>query len=244
MIGASFHSLLITTLSATLWLAGFQSFTVQAGTTQPTLHRRQVPQEWSHGDIVRIVDTLLKKDNPSKISHTIFSLLGDDAAAKGAGNLDQKHLECFKKLVADQAFTNAKKDGDIKGQEAAIIFASLERNTQRVGQASKACTAIKAKNPEIERLIQHQDAASPGAKENNVLSALLAAESINEIKGDVNRAILTGTFPPAKPGQNNNAGLTCDDEKDEKGCIFTKKLFVPDITEADIKKHLSTKSKS
>ncbi|CAH7665796.1 hypothetical protein PPACK8108_LOCUS83 [Phakopsora pachyrhizi] len=230
MIGASFHSLLITTLSATLWLAGFQSFTVQAGTTQPTLHRRQVPQEWSHGDIVRIVDTLLKKDNPSKISHTIFSL--------------SKHLECFKKLVADQAFTNAKKDGDIKGQEAAIIFASLERNTQRVGQASKACTAIKAKNPEIERLIQHQDAASPGAKENNVLSALLAAESINEIKGDVNRAILTGTFPPAKPGQNNNAGLTCDDEKDEKGCIFTKKLFVPDITEADIKKHLSTKSKS
>lgn len=82
--------------------------------------------------------------------------LGDKAAAKGMGKLDKKNIDCFQKVVADTAFKNAKKSGNKEGQEAAIIFASVEKNTKSVGVASPPCKSMKMDSPEIERLIQHQ----------------------------------------------------------------------------------------
>ncbi|KAH9461868.1 hypothetical protein Pst134EB_005785 [Puccinia striiformis f. sp. tritici] len=74
-------------------------------------YRRQVPQEWAHAKEIILVDKMLKIDNPLNISHPIFSLLGKKAAADGMGKLDVKHFDCFQKLIADQAFKNAKKTG-------------------------------------------------------------------------------------------------------------------------------------
>ena len=88
--------------------------------------------------------------------YILICRLGDQAAAKGMGKLDKKNIDCFQKIVADQAFKNAKKAGNKAGQEAAIIFASVEKNTKTVGVASPPCKSKKMDSPEIERLIQHQ----------------------------------------------------------------------------------------
>ncbi|WAR52672.1 hypothetical protein PtB15_2B96 [Puccinia triticina] len=208
------------------------------GTSAASTHRRyrrQVPQEWAHAKEVNIVDKMLKLSNPLDITHPIFSLLGNEAASNGTGKLDKKHLDCFQKIVADQAFTNAKKAGNKEGQEAAIIFASVEKNTKTVGVASVPCKSKKMVNPEIERLIQHQDAASPGAAENNKKSALLAALSLKEIGSDPSISLRTGTFKAGDTKNTNNGrGNSCDDEKDTEGCIFTKKALVEDVTKAEI----------
>jgi hypothetical protein len=64
--------------------------------------------------------------------------------------------DCLQQATADQAFTNAKKAGDVNGQVGALIYRALERNTGKVGLASVACTSIKAVNPEIAAISQHQ----------------------------------------------------------------------------------------
>ncbi|KNZ61541.1 hypothetical protein VP01_1386g4 [Puccinia sorghi] len=227
-------------------------------------YRRQVPQEWAHAKVyflfeqmqtyiqneVILVDKMLKLDNPLNIDHPIFSLssicyvlfmcrLGDKAAAKGMGKLDKKNIDCFQKVVADTAFKNAKKSGNKEGQEAAIIFASVEKNTKSVGVASPPCKSMKMDSPEIERLIQHQDAASEGAKENNKKSALLAALSLKQIGSDPLLALNTGTFKAGDPkNPKNGRGESCDDDKDTTGCIYTKKLLVEDVTKEEIEAFL------
>ena len=60
----------------------------------------------------------------------------------------------MQQAVADQAFTNAKSDGDIQGMVDALIFRALERNSGSVGATSNACTSIQAVNPEIAAIQQ------------------------------------------------------------------------------------------
>ena len=49
--------------------------------------RREVPQEHSHEAILRTVRDSLNLNNPDKIVDPVFSLLGDTAAAAGAGDI-------------------------------------------------------------------------------------------------------------------------------------------------------------
>lgn len=60
----------------------------------------------------------------------------------------------MQQAVADQAFTNAKADGDVQGMVDALIFRALERNSGSVGATSNACTSIQAVNPEIAAIQQ------------------------------------------------------------------------------------------
>ncbi|MBW0504219.1 hypothetical protein O181_043934 [Austropuccinia psidii MF-1] len=205
--------------------------------------RRQIPQEWAHAPIIRQVDTLLKKNNPQGIMHPIYSLLGEKGASEGMGMFDKKNFDCFQKSIADQAFTNAKVNNDLAGQQSAIIFASLEKNTPGVGLASAPCKSLTMKNKEIERLIQHQDAASPDAKKNNVEAALLVAESLKDIGTPMDDIVRltqsSGTFEAGDPkNPNNGRGNSCDDKDDKDGCIVSKNLLKYDVTKEEIEQRL------
>jgi hypothetical protein len=129
------------------------------------LRGREVPQEHSHEQFLTTVRTLLALNNPDGIVDPVFGLLGNAAAAAGLGKITDP--DCLHQATADQAFTNAKAAGDVSGQTSALIFAALERNTGGVGTKSVLCTAIKAKNPEIAAITQHQDPASAGAAATN-----------------------------------------------------------------------------
>lgn len=118
------------------------------------LRPREVPQEHSHNAVLASVQTSLQLNNPAGIKDSVFGLLGNKAAAAGQGSIS--NTDCLKQATADQAFTNAKAAKDVKGMTNALIYQALERNTAKVGQASVACTAIKAKNPEIAAVGVHQ----------------------------------------------------------------------------------------
>ena len=64
--------------------------------------------------------------------------------------------DCLQQAVADRAFTNAKAAGNVDGMVNALIFRALERNSGGVGVTTAACTSLKAVNPEIAALQQHQ----------------------------------------------------------------------------------------
>jgi hypothetical protein len=104
--------------------------------------------------------------------------------------------DCLQQATADQAFTNAKAAGDVAGMTAALIFRALERNTGKVGLASAPCTSVKAVNPEIAAISQHQDPASPGAAAINNAIALTLAKQIATIGGNPQDALKSGTFAP------------------------------------------------
>jgi hypothetical protein len=116
--------------------------------------RREVPQEHSHEQFLTTVRTSLQANNPAGIVDPVFGLLGDAAAAGGLGSITD--VECLQQATADQAFTNAKAAGDVAGMTAALVYRALERNTGTVGGKSNPCTSIKAANPEIAALSQHQ----------------------------------------------------------------------------------------
>jgi hypothetical protein len=98
------------------------------------LRGREVPQEHSHDRFLDGVRVNLAIDNPAGIQDPVFGLLGDAAAAAGAGTIT--NLECLHQATADQAFTNAKASGNVTGQADALLYAALERNTGKVGLAS------------------------------------------------------------------------------------------------------------
>ncbi|KAK2777659.1 hypothetical protein FQN53_002107 [Emmonsiellopsis sp. PD_33] len=196
------------------------------------LRAREVPQELSHFRVLTAVQELLQLDNPDEIVDPVFGLLGNAAAADGAGLIED--LDCLQQATADQAFTNAKAAGDIDGMTNALIFRALERNTGSVGLASELCTSVEAVNPEIAALTQHQDPASEGAAELNKQIALDLAVQIASIGGDPLLAIDSGTFEPGDVNDPTGAGNTCDVEGDEEGCIFSQNLLVPDVTEEEI----------
>ncbi|KAK4150526.1 hypothetical protein C8A00DRAFT_36892 [Chaetomidium leptoderma] len=192
--------------------------------------KREVPQEHSHEATLRAVNTLLKLNNPLNIVDAVFGLLGNAAAATGAPEVD--NLDCLQQIIADQAFTNAKAAGDVEGQTQAILFRAVERNTGSVGLASVICNQT-AVNPEIASISQHQDPASAEAAGNAAIE-LAVAKALASIGADPLIALQSATFPPGKIGDPTGAGLTCDDENDAKGCIFTLNLLTPAVTEAEI----------
>lgn len=118
------------------------------------VYRREVPQEHSHEQFLTTVNTFLKTNNPDNIEDAVFGLLGNAAASAGQGSITD--TDCLQQATADQAFTNAKAAGDVDGMTAALVYRALERNTGSVGLASVACTSIKAVNPEIAAISQHQ----------------------------------------------------------------------------------------
>jgi hypothetical protein len=156
--------------------------------------KREVPQEHAHQDIIDIVNTNLKLNNPLDIQDAIFGLLGNKAAAEGAPNV--ANLDCLQQIIADQAFSNALAAGDLIGQANAILFRALERNTGSVGLESVLCNET-AVNAEIAAITQHQDPASKSAAGNKDI-ALAVAKQLASIGADPNLAISTGTFAPGK----------------------------------------------
>jgi hypothetical protein len=149
----------------------------------------------------------LQLNNPDQIVDPVFALLGDAAAKAGAGKITD--VDCLQQAVSDQAFSNAKVANDVVGMTNALIFRALERNTGAVGQASALCTSLKAVNPEVAALAQHQDPASDGAAANNKQVALDLAVQIAKLGGDPQSAIQSGTFKPGNIGDPTAKGFTC-----------------------------------
>ncbi|KZT42639.1 hypothetical protein SISSUDRAFT_1069316 [Sistotremastrum suecicum HHB10207 ss-3] len=184
--------------------------------------KREVPQEHSHEQFLTTVRTSLNLNNPDEIQDPVFGLLGDAAGSD---------TDCLQQATADQAFTNAKAAGDVNGQVAALIYRALERNTGKVGLASVPCTSIKALNPEIAAISQHQDPASDGASATNKAITLELAKQIASVGGDPQLALKSGTFAPGNIGDPTAKGNSCDDAV---GCIFTQNLLVEDATADEI----------
>ncbi|KAM0425479.1 hypothetical protein ACHAPT_009268 [Fusarium lateritium] len=195
------------------------------------VYKRQVPQEHSHDFVLTITREFLNLENPKNIQDPVFGLLGDGAAAAGAG--DVTNLACLKQETADQAFTNAKAAGDLRGMAGALLFQAIERNTAGVGVASKLCIE-QAVNPEIGALTQHQDAASDNAGALNKAITLELAKQLAGIGADPNLALLSGTFAPGDAGDSTGKGNSCDTEEPDLGCIFSEGLLVLDATEEEI----------
>ncbi|KAJ8106845.1 hypothetical protein OPT61_g9275 [Boeremia exigua] len=196
------------------------------------LRKREVPQEHSHRNVLLDVNTLLAQNNPDNIGDAVFGLLGAAAAKNGAGSIADP--DCLQQATADQAFTNAKAAGDVNGMTSALIFRALERNTGSVGLASVPCTSIQAVNPEIAALQQHQDPAGDGAQALNKQIAEELARQIASVGGDPTLANEASTFAPGQIGDPTAKGNTCDDDKDDNGCINTLGLRVDDLTAAEI----------
>jgi hypothetical protein len=89
-------------------------------------------------------------------------------------------------------------------------------------------------NPEIAALQQHQDPASNGAQALNKQIAQELARQIASVGGDPTLANEASTFAPGKVGDPTAKGNTCDDDKDDNGCINTLGLRVDDLTAAEI----------
>jgi hypothetical protein len=182
-------------------LIAFFGLTVAAPTPAPKntfsiprmLRGREVPQEHSHNRFLDGVRVNLNLNNPAKISDPVFGLLGNAAAAAGAGTIT--NLDCLHQATADQAFTNAKAAKNVSGQADALMYAALERNTGSVGLASVLCTET-AVNPEIAAISQHQDPASAGAATINKNIVLALAVQLASIGADPLEALLSGTFAP------------------------------------------------
>ncbi|KAK7469142.1 hypothetical protein VKT23_003632 [Stygiomarasmius scandens] len=194
--------------------------------------RREVPQEHSHEPFLQSIRDSIAASNPLNLGDPVFALLGNAAAAKGLGQLQDP--DCLQQALADQAFTNAKQAGDVDGQVGALIFRALERNSGAVGQTTNACTSVQAVNPEIAAIQQHQDPASDNAATVNKNIVLELAKQIAAVGGDPVDALKSGTFAPGQIGDPTAAGNTCDDANDPNGCIFTQNLLVPDATEDEI----------
>nr|GAT55037.1 predicted protein [Mycena chlorophos] len=188
--------------------------------------------EHSHQEILTSVNTSLRKNNPDKIVSSVFGLLAAAAAASGAGSITD--TDCLQQATADQAFTNAKAANDVQGQVDALIYRALERNTHGVGTKSNACTSIKAVNPEIGALSQHQDPASDNAAAVNKAIVLTLAQQIAAVGGNPQDALKSGTFKPGNKSDKSGKANTCDDHNDKTGCIFTQNLLVDDATADEI----------
>ncbi|KAI1169909.1 hypothetical protein F4777DRAFT_592358 [Nemania sp. FL0916] len=222
-----------TTATATLVLAGVATARpdcVRQADSSARL-RREVPQEHSHEQFVSGVRTALNLNNAENVQDPVFALLGNAAAAAGAG--DVQNLDCLQQHVADQAFTNAKAAGDVEGMTNALMFRAIERNTGKVGLASVLCNET-ATNPEIAALQQHQDPASEGAAALNKQITLDLAVQLASIGADPQLALKSGTFAPGQVDDSTGAGNSCDDDTDPVGCIFTQNLLVPDATAQEI----------
>ncbi|GFP57680.1 pathogenicity cluster 5 protein d [Trichoderma asperellum] len=193
--------------------------------------RREVPQEHSHDVFLSITNEALAKSNPKGIKDAVFGLLGNAAAAGGAGSVT--NLDCLKQETADQAFTNAKAAGDIRLMAGALVYQALERNTGKVGLASVACTE-QAVNPEIQAVKPHQDPASANAASINKGITLELAKQLKAIGADPNLALLSGTFAPGDLNDATAKGKTCDDPDPTLGCIYSTGTLVLDASQEEV----------
>ncbi|CAE6423612.1 unnamed protein product [Rhizoctonia solani] len=196
------------------------------------LQIREVPQEHSHERILRAANVALKLNNPDNIQDAVFGLLGNAAAAAGAGKITD--LDCLQTATADRAFTNAKAAGDVAGMTAALQYRALERNTAKIGLESVQCTSFTPVNPEIAAVTQHQDPAAQGAAAKNKAIVLALAKQIVSIGGNPHDALETGTFQPGDLNDATAKGNTCDDPNDAQGCIVSRNLIVLDATADEI----------
>ncbi|KAK7517774.1 hypothetical protein IWZ03DRAFT_414606 [Phyllosticta citriasiana] len=178
-------------------------FVLSAAFARP-LHRRQVPDDPSYGQVLSSVNTNLKANNPDGISDAMFGLLVRSQAAVGQGSVTDTN--CLQQAVADRAFTNAKATGNVNGMTNALVYRALERNAGSVGQPSNACTSSKAINPEIEPVTQHQDPAIPGAADANRFITLRLAQQIAAVGDDPQSALKAGSY-----------GMTSKDIQDATG---------------------------
>ncbi|KAJ7794157.1 hypothetical protein B0H14DRAFT_3093817 [Mycena olivaceomarginata] len=186
----------------------------------------------SHQAILTAVQTTLATNNPDGIVDAVFGLLGNAAAAGGLGKLTDAN--CLQQATADQAFSNAKAAGDVDGQVNALIYRALERNSGTVGGTTTPCTTLKAVNPEIAAIQQHQDPASTNAAAVNKAIVLELAKQIASVGGDPLDALKSGTFAPGKIGDNTGKGNTCDDANDAAGCIVSQNLWSQDEINAAV----------
>ncbi|KAF8758490.1 hypothetical protein RHS01_02985 [Rhizoctonia solani] len=165
-------------------------------------------EEHSHERILRAANVALKLNNPDNIQDAVFGLLGNAAAAAGAGKITD--LDCLQTATADRAFTNAKAAGDVAGMTAALQYRALERNTGKIGLESVQCTSFTPTNPEIAAVTQHQDPAAQGAATKNKAIVLALAKQIASIGGNPQDALETGTFQPGDLNDATAKGNTCD----------------------------------
>ncbi|KAJ4854762.1 uncharacterized protein T069G_10320 [Trichoderma breve] len=205
------------------------------------LLRREVPQEHSHDLFLSITNEALAKNNPKGITDAVFGLLGNAAAAGGAGSVT--NLDCLKQETADQAFTNGKAAKDIRLMAGALVYQALERNTGKVGLASVTCTE-QAVNPEIEAVKPHQDPASANAASINKGITLELAKQLKAIGADPNLALLSGTFAPGDLNDATAKGNTCDDTDPQLGCIFTTGKLVLDASQDEVASAVSAVSQT
>ncbi|KKP01265.1 hypothetical protein THAR02_06623 [Trichoderma harzianum] len=205
------------------------------------LLRREVPQEHSHDLFLTITNEALAKNNPKGITDAVFGLLGNAAAANGAGSVT--NLDCLKQETADQAFTNGKAAKDIRLMAGALVYQALERNTGKVGLASVTCTE-QAVNPEIEAVKPHQDPASANAASINKGITLELAKQLKAIGADPNLALLSGTFAPGDLNDATAKGNTCDDTDPQLGCIFTTGKLVLDASQDEVASAVSAVSQT
>ncbi|PHH49176.1 hypothetical protein CFIMG_007102RA [Ceratocystis fimbriata CBS 114723] len=192
---------------------------------------REVPQEHSHNIFLDIVRTSLNLNNPLGIADPVFGLLGNAAAKEGVKAT--VNLDCLKQLTADQAFTNAKAIGDVRGMAGALMYQAIERNTAGVGTKSAPCNET-AVNPEIGALSSHQDPASPDAAATNKVITLELAKQLALIGVDPLLALESGTFTPGDLSDTTGKGNTCDTLDDEPGCIFSQRLLVLDASPDEV----------
>ncbi|KAM0470553.1 hypothetical protein ACHAPX_009816 [Trichoderma viride] len=193
--------------------------------------RREVPQEHSHDVFLSIANEALAKSNPKGITDAVFGLLGNAAAAGGAGSVT--NLDCLKQETADQAFTNGKAAGDLRLMAGALVYQALERNTGKVGLASVTCTE-QAVNPEIQAVKPHQDPASANAASINKGITLELAKQLKAIGADPNLALLSGTFAPGDLNDATAKGNTCDDTDPTLGCIYSTGTLVLDASQDEV----------
>ena len=98
--------------------------------------------EHSHEPILTSVRTSLNLNNPNAIVDPVFALLGNAAAAQGAGKItvsysvyrhrdsrltvySVQNLDCLQQAVADQAFTNAKAKSDVEVSQSSSMVLSV-----------------------------------------------------------------------------------------------------------------------
>ncbi|KAL7917239.1 hypothetical protein ACQKWADRAFT_317476 [Trichoderma austrokoningii] len=193
--------------------------------------RREVPQEHSHDVFLSITNEALAKSNPKGVKDAVFGLLGNAAAAGGAGSVT--NLDCLKQETADQAFTNGKAAGDLRLMAGALVYQALERNTGKVGLASVTCTE-QAVNPEIQAVKPHQDPASVNAASINKGITLELAKQLKAIGADPNLALLSGTFAPGDLNDATAKGNTCDDTDPTLGCIYSTGKLVLDASQDEV----------
>ncbi|KAF8176984.1 hypothetical protein BJ912DRAFT_691910 [Pholiota molesta] len=213
-------------------IATFLTVACSVSSTFSAPIRREVPQEHSHEQFLTTVRASLNLNNPDGIQDPVFGLLGNAAAAGGAGKITD--ATCLQQATADQAFTNAKAAGDVNGQVAALIYRALERNSGQVGLVTAPCTSIQATNPEIAVIQQHQDPASTNAAAVNKAITLELAKQIAVVGGNPQDALKAGTFAPGNLNDPTAKGNTCDTTDDPVGCIFTQNLLVEDATADEI----------